>query len=156
MPTFRISEAAGLLGVSTDTFRRWADSGRIEAITDASGRLAVDGAALARLAEELAGKTDRRAGEKVIAHSVRNRFRGLVTRVARDTVMAQVEIQAGPYRVVSLLSREAADELGLEPGMIAIATVKATNVSVEIPAARSARSLESRATRGRPVSGRRG
>jgi molybdopterin-binding protein len=66
----------------------------------------------------------------------RNRFAGLVTRVVRDTVMAQVEIQAGPHRFVSLLSREAADELGLEPGMLAIAAVKSTNVSVEIPRAR--------------------
>jgi molybdopterin-binding protein len=133
MPTFRIREAASLLGVSPDTLRRWADAGRVETTTDASGRLAVDGAALARLAQELAEGADRRAGEKVAAHSARNRFHGLVTRVVRDAVMAQVEIQAGPYRVVSLLSREAADELGLEPGMLAIAAVKATNVSVEIP-----------------------
>jgi molybdopterin-binding protein len=135
MPTFRIREAASLLGVSPDTLRRWADGGRIETTTDASGRLAVDGVALARLAEELADGADRGAGEKVVAHSARNRFRGLVTRVVRDTVMAQVEVQAGPYRIVSLLSREAADELGLEPGMIAVAAIKATNVSVEIPAA---------------------
>jgi molybdopterin-binding protein len=135
VPTFKIREAASLLGVSPDTLRRWADSGRIETTTDASGRLAVDGVALARLAEELAGGTDRGASEKVAAHSARNRFRGLVTRVVRDTVMAQVEIQAGPYRIVSLLSREAADELALEPGMIAVAVVKATNVSVEIPTA---------------------
>jgi molybdopterin-binding protein len=140
VPTFRISEAAGLLGISPDTLRRWADGGRVETTTDASGRLAVDGAALARLAQELADGADRGVGEKVSAHSARNRFSGLVTRVVRDTVMAQVEIQAGPYRVVSLLSREAADELGLEPGMIAIAAVKATNVSVEIPATESARS----------------
>jgi molybdopterin-binding protein len=133
MPTFRIREAASLLGVSPDTLRRWADGGRVETTTDASGRLAVDGAALARLAQDLAEGTDRGAGEKVAAHSARNRFHGLVTRVVRDTVMAQVELQAGPYRVVSLLSREAADELGLEPGMLAIAAVKATNVSVEIP-----------------------
>jgi molybdopterin-binding protein len=140
VPTFRISEAASLLGVSPDTLRRWADGGRVETTTDASGRLAVDGAALAKLAEELADRADRGIGEKVAAHSARNRFSGLVTRVVRDTVMAQVEIQAGPYRVVSLLSREAADELGLEPGMIAIAAIKATNVSVEIPATESARS----------------
>jgi molybdopterin-binding protein len=140
VPTFRISEAASLLGVGPDTLRRWADGGRVETTTDASGRLAVDGAALAKLAEELADRADRAVGEKVGAHSARNRFSGLVTRVVRDTVMAQVEIQAGPYRVVSLLSREAADELGLEPGMIAIAAIKATNVSVEIPATESARS----------------
>ena len=133
MPTFRIKEAAGLLGVSDDTLRRWADGGRVETTTDASGRRAVDGVALARLAQDLAETADYTEGKAVVAHSARNRFQGLVTRVIRDTVMAQVEIQAGPYRVVSLLSREAADELGLEPGMLAVATVKATNVSVEIP-----------------------
>ena len=133
MPTFRIKEAASLLGVSADTLRRWAERGRIETTTDASGRLAVDGVALARLAQELAASADHGEGEIVVAHSVRNRFCGLICRVTRDTVMAQVEIQAGPHRFVSLLSREAADELGLEPGMLAVAAVKATNVSVEIP-----------------------
>ena len=132
MPTFRIKEAAGLLGVSADTLRRWADGGRIETTTDAAGRLAVDGVALARFAQELAESAGHGEG-RVVAHSVRNRFSGLVSRVVRDTVMAQVEIQAGPHRFVSLLSREAADELGLEPGMLAVAAVKATNVSVEIP-----------------------
>jgi molybdopterin-binding protein len=133
VPTFRIRDAADLLGVSYDTVRRWADGGRIESTTDSSGRLAVDGAALARFAQERAesaGHADRGA---TAAHSVRNRFSGLVTRVVRDTVMAQVEIQAGPHRFVSLLSREAADELGLEPGVLAVAAVKATNVSIEIP-----------------------
>jgi molybdopterin-binding protein len=133
MPTFRIKEAAGLLGVSTDTLRRWADGGRIETTTDVSGRLAVDGTALARLAQELAQAAGHDESQAVVAQSVRNRFSGLVSRVTGDTVMAQVEIQAGPHRVVSLLSREAADELGLEPGMLAVAAVKATNVSVEIP-----------------------
>ena len=136
MPTFRIKEAASLLGVSTDTVRRWADEGRIETTTDPAGRLAVDGAALARFAQHLAESADH--GESrvvVVAHSARNRFSGLVSRVVRDAVMAQVEIQAGPHRFVSLLSREAADELGLEPGMLAVAAVKATNVSVEIPEA---------------------
>ncbi|HXZ77326.1 MAG TPA: TOBE domain-containing protein [Streptosporangiaceae bacterium] len=133
MPTFRIKEAAGLLGVSDDTLRRWADGGRVETTTDAGGRLAVDGVALARLAQDLAETADHGEGRTVVARSARNRFQGLVTRVVRDSVMAQVEIQAGPYRVVSLLSREAADELSLEPGMLAIAAVKATNVSVEIP-----------------------
>ena len=133
MSAFRIKEAATLLGVSTDTLRRWADGGRIETITDASGRLAVDGAALARLAQELAESANQGEDRAVVGHSARNRFSGLVSRVVRDTVMAQVEIQAGPHKFVSLLSREAADELGLEPGMLAVATVKATNVSVEIP-----------------------
>jgi molybdopterin-binding protein len=121
MPTFRIKEAAGLLGVSTDTVRRWAESGRIQTTSDASGRLAIDGATLAKFAQDLAESADHVKGRMVVAHSARNRFSGLVTRVVRDTVMAHVEIQAGPHRFVSLLSREAADELGLEPGMLAVA-----------------------------------
>ena len=136
MPTYRIKEAADLIGVSGDTLRRWADAGRIRAVTDSSGRLAVDGVALARLAQELAESGDHGEGRAVIAHSVRNRFSGLVTRIVRDTVMAQVDVQAGPHRFVSLLSREAADELGLEPGVLAVAAVKATNVSIEIPTIR--------------------
>ena len=135
MPTFRIKDAASLLGVSTDTVRRWADAGRIETTTDASGRMAVDGVTLAKFAQELAESANHGEDRIVVGHSARNRFSGLVSRVVRDTVMAQVEIQAGPHRFVSLLSREAADELGLEPGMLAVATVKATNVSVEIPKA---------------------
>ena len=94
---------------------------------------AVDGVVLAGFAQDLAEAANLGAGTIVVAHSVRNRFSGLVSRVVRDTVMAQVEIQAGPHRFVSLLSREAVDELGLEPGMLAVAAVKATNVSVEIP-----------------------
>jgi molybdopterin-binding protein len=135
MPVFRIREAADLLGVSYDTMLRWADSGRIEKTMDSSGRLAVDGAALARFARERAELAAPADSAPVAAQSVRNRFTGLVTRVIKDTVMAQVEIQAGPHRFVSLLSREAADELALAPGMLAIAAVKATNVAVEIPAA---------------------
>jgi molybdopterin-binding protein len=133
MPMFRIKEAASLLGVSADTLRRWADGGRIDTTTDTAGRVAVDGVALARLAQELAESAGHGEGRVVVAHSVRNRFSGLVSRVVRDTVMAQVEIQAGPHRFVSLLSREAADELGLEAGMLAVAAVKATSVFVEIP-----------------------
>ena len=136
MPKFRIKEAAALLGVSTDTLRRWADGGRIEMTVDASGRMAVEGTALARLARELAEAADHGQNRVVVAHSARNRFSGLISRVTRDTVMAQVEIQAGPHRFVSLLSREAADELGLEPGMLVVAAVKATSVSLEIPASR--------------------
>src|ERR1700728_4324172 len=133
MRTSRIKEAAGLLGVSTDTLRRWADAGRIDTTTDPSGRMAVEGTALAALAQELAEAADREQTRVIVASSARNRFSGLISRIARDTVMAQVEIQAGPHRFVALLSREAADELGLEPGMLAIAAVKATNISVEIP-----------------------
>jgi len=134
--TFRITEAADLLGVSDDTVRRWAESGRFEMTTDQSGRQAIEGIELARYAQELADAAEHGDDPPVVAQSVRNRFSGLVTRVVRDTVMAQVEIQAGPHRFVSLLSREAADELGLEPGVLAVAAVKATNVSIEIPRTR--------------------
>jgi len=136
MPTFRIKDAASLLGVSDDTLRRWAEAGRIEMTAGDSGRLIVDGVALAKLARELAEAADPGEDRMVVAHSARNRFTGLVSRVVRDTVMAQVEIQAGPHRFVSLLSREAADELGLEPGMLVVAAIKATNISVEIPQTR--------------------
>jgi molybdopterin-binding protein len=134
--TFRIKEAAALLGVSDDTLRRWADADRVQGGVDDAGRRVVDGVSLARLAEELAAADHDAERRPVVGHSVRNRFEGLVTRVVRDKVMAQVEIQAGPHRFVSLLSREAADELGLEPGVLAVAAVKSTNVSVEIPGAR--------------------
>ncbi len=134
MPHFPIREAAALLGVSDDTVRRWADSGRIETTTQA-GRRVIDGAVLARFAREqaAASPTGSEGTELIAGESARNRMRGLVTRVVRDTVMAQVEIQAGPFRMVSLMSREAADELGLEPGVLAVAAVKATNVVVEVP-----------------------
>ncbi|MEI2731017.1 MAG: TOBE domain-containing protein [Dermatophilaceae bacterium] len=129
-PHYRIKQAADLLGVSDDTVRRWVDQGRVDVERDPSGRQVIPGDALARLVVEnnTAGPT-----RPVIAQSARNQFRGLVTRVVKDTVMAQVEIQAGPFRVVSLMSREAADELELDPGVLAVATVKATNVIVEIP-----------------------
>jgi molybdopterin-binding protein len=136
--TFRIREAAELLGVSDDTVRRWADAGRLPTATEA-GRRVVDGVDLARFAEELASGVERPAPRNVVAESARNRFTGLVTRVVKDTVMAQVEIQAGPHRLVSLMSREAADELQLEPGVIAVASIKATNVVVEVPEQRPTR-----------------
>lgn len=131
MPSFRIAEAAELLGVSDDTVRRWIDSGRLSTTTGAGPRM-VDGAALARFAQE------RAAGEPVshnpvVGQSARNRLVGLVTHVVRDSVMAQVDIQAGPFRLVSLVSREAVDELHLEPGSLVVASVKATNVVVELP-----------------------
>jgi len=149
VPVFRIREAAELLGVSYDTMLRWADSGRVEKTTDSAGRLAVDGAALARFARQRALSAANADAAPVAAQSVRNRFTGLVTRVIKDTVMAQVEIQAGPHRFVSLLSREAADELALEPGMLAVAAVKATNVAVEILAPASASAPAAR----RPLAG---
>jgi len=125
-------DAAELLGVSDDTVRRWADSGRLPTVVDPTGRRAVAGEDLARFAVELA--SERREPRPVVQESARNRFTGLVTAVTRDTVMAQVEIQAGPHRIVSLMSREAADELGLAPGVLAVAAVKSTNVVIEIPA----------------------
>jgi molybdopterin-binding protein len=130
VPTYRIREAAQLLGVSDDSLRRWAEGGRLATTTDDTGRQVVDGAELARFAEENAGPVPQVGS--VSQESARNRFVGLVTRVLRDTVMAQVEMQCGPYRVVSLMSREAADELGLAPGVTAVAAVKATNVVVEV------------------------
>jgi molybdopterin-binding protein len=125
-----LREAADLLGVSDDTVRRWAESGRLATTSDAAGRRVVDGQVLARFAESNA--TALPAAGPITRESARNRFVGLVTRVVRDTVMAQVELQCGPYRVVSLMSREAADDLGLQPGVRAVASVKSTNVVVEI------------------------
>jgi molybdopterin-binding protein len=135
VPAYRFREAAALLGVSDDTLRRWADAGRVATATDEGGRRVIDGAELARFAEANAAPVP--DTQPVHRESARNRFVGLVTRVVRDTVMAQVELQCGPYRVVSLMSREAADELGLEPGATAIAAVKSTNVVVEIPQERA-------------------
>ncbi len=127
VPSYRVSEVATLLGVSDDTVRRWIDSGRLTSTRDGSGHHVVDGRVLARVAQDLAAPPEPGGAQR----STRNRMRGVVTRVVRDTVMAQVEIQAGPFRLVSLISREAADELGLEPGVVAVAAVKSTNVAVE-------------------------
>jgi molybdopterin-binding protein len=128
-PTYRIAEAAELLGVSDDTVRRWIDSGRLPVRRDGGGPAQVDGADLARVAATLHEPPEPGATR---GSSARNRLTGIVTRVLRDTVMAQVEVQAGPFRVVSLMSREAADELGLEVGVRAVATVKATQVSIDV------------------------
>lgn len=131
----RIGQAAALLGVSVDTVRRWADGGRLRTQRTEGGQRLVEGADLARLAREIAAEqahdVERHA---IVGRSARNRFPGIVTRVTTDTVMAQVEMQAGPHRVVSLMTREAADELGLVPGALAVATVKSTAVVVEIAA----------------------
>lgn len=132
--SYRIAEAADLLGVSDDTLRRWIDAGRVEATTEA-GRTEIPGPALARLAASLVDEAEHgrtRAGSV----SARNRMSGIVTRVVRDRVMAQVEMVCGPYRIVSLMSAEAATELGLEPGVRAIASVKSTTVVVERPVGR--------------------
>ena len=130
MPQFRFAEAARLLGVSDDTIRRWADAGELTARLDTSGRKVVDGAELAAFASAHANETPDPSG---VGRSARNRFVGLVTSIVADRVMAQVEIQCGPHKVVSLMSSEAVRELGLEPGSLAVAVVKATQVLVETP-----------------------
>jgi len=132
MHQFRIGEAARLLGVSPDTVRRWADAGRLTTCRTTGGHRTIAGPDLARLSQDLAAEAATKQADGP-ALSARNRFTGLVTRVVRDGVMAQVEIQAGTHRVVSLLSAEAVDDLSLEPGVLAVAVVKATNVVVERP-----------------------
>ncbi|MGN6427907.1 MAG: TOBE domain-containing protein [Leifsonia sp.] len=128
MPQIRIRDAALYLGVSDDTVRRWIDSGVIGSARDAAGRTVVDGLELARLAKQQAVLP---ADPSAVGRSARNRFVGIVTDIVMDRVMAQVELQCGPHRVVSLVSSEAVRELGLEPGSVAVAVVKATNVIVE-------------------------
>ncbi|MEE1649874.1 TOBE domain-containing protein [Brachybacterium sp. J144] len=128
MTQLRVREAATFLGVSEDTVRRWIEKGTMPAGTDAAGRRVLEGTEVARLARKLA-VTPEAHGRT--ASSARNRFVGLVTEVVMDTVMAQVELQCGPFRVVSLMSSEAARELGLEPGKVASAVVKATTVVIE-------------------------
>ncbi|WP_313818378.1 TOBE domain-containing protein [Citricoccus sp.] len=130
MTLLRISEAARFLGVSDDSVRRWVTSGRLSAHTDGSGRAAVDGVEVAQLVK-YGNSSHQGPGADGVPSSARNRFHGLVTDVVMDTVMAQVEVQCGPFRVVSLMSTEAARDLGLEPGMPATAVVKATTVIVE-------------------------
>ena len=134
MPQFRISEAAGLLGVSDDTVRRWIDSAVLHSSPDSSGRAVIDGAELAGFARAHANAPD---DPSSVARSARNRFVGLVTDIIKDKVMAQVELQCGPHRVVSLMSSEAVEELHLEVGSLAVAVVKATTVIVETPKGRS-------------------
>jgi molybdopterin-binding protein len=130
----RVADAAALLGVSDDTLRRWSDSGRIAIDRSGSSPATVDGGELAKLAALIAEESPlARLATPHATSSARNRVTGLVTRVLRDTVMAQVDVQAGPFRFVSLMSREAADELQLEPGAVATVSVKATHVVIERP-----------------------
>ena len=133
MATYRFAQAASLLGVSDDTLRRWADADRFTVSRTADGHAGIDGADLARLALQVAELPgDRPPSSNRV--SARNQLRGIVTAVKRDEVMAQVEMTCGPYRVVSLMSREAADALGLDVGVVAVASIKATNVVIEVPA----------------------
>lgn len=133
MTHLRISEAASLMGVSDDTVRRWVDRGELTEHTDQAGRRTVDGVELARVAQDRAGAWANPGadgnGDGTV--SARNSFRGLVTAIRSDPVMSQVDLQCGPYRVVSLISTEAVRALGLEPGSVATARVKATDVVVE-------------------------
>ncbi|WFE43221.1 helix-turn-helix domain-containing protein [Verrucosispora sp. WMMD1129] len=136
MTMFRMSEAAELLGVSADTVRRWVDAGRLAATRDEQGHRLVHGVDLAAFVRARSDDPVDRADES----SARNRLRGIVTAVLKDAVMAQVDIQAGPFRVVSLMSREAVDELGLSVGSVAIAVIKSTTVVVERPPTNAGRS----------------
>jgi len=124
MTTYTVGQAAELLGVSVDTVRRLADRGELKMVRSPGGRRRLDGAALARYAQRNASPA---LQGRTAPESARNHFPGLVTKVIKDRVMA------GPFRVVSLMSREAADELGLVPGSLVVASVKSTNVVVELP-----------------------
>lgn len=129
MQSYTIGQAARLLGVSPDTARRWADAGRVTTRRDETGRRVIDGRDLATFSVELGQSAQ--PDEEEPHTSVRNSFPGIVTAVKLGDVAAQVEIQAGPHRLVSLLTREAAEELGLEVGMRATARVKSTNVHID-------------------------
>lgn len=128
--SYRPGEIAELLGVSVDTVRRWCDEGRLATTRSAGGHRLVQGKDLARLLSE---RADAFEPDSLPAQSARNRFTGIVTKVERDKLTAVVEIQAGPFRIVSLMTREAADDLALEPGDLAVAAVKSTTVIVEVP-----------------------
>ena len=134
----RLGRAAEMLGVSADTVRRWADAGQLEAIRSSSGQRLVGLASVQRMLDERreAPSGGRVELESTRTSSARNRFAGIVTRIQRDRVAAVVEVQAGPHRLVSLMTAEAVDELGLEVGDGAVCVVKATNVIVELPAGR--------------------
>lgn len=130
MARYKIGDAAHLLGMSVDSVRRLADSGKLPTVRSTGGQRMVDGRALARY---MATAPTQSKTEPTVGRSARNQFPGIVTRVVKDRVAAQVEIQAGPHRLVSLITREAVDDLGLVPGKRAVAVVKATNVIIELP-----------------------
>ncbi|HEY1988219.1 MAG TPA: TOBE domain-containing protein [Acidimicrobiales bacterium] len=129
MAQYRPGQLVDLLGVSADTVRRWCDEGRLETVRSEGGHRMVDGASLARFVRE----QQEDAPDQLLSQSARNRFRGVVTRVERDALTAIIEIRAGRFRIVSLLTREAADDLRLEEGDLATAVVKSTSVMVEVP-----------------------
>lgn len=131
MPTYTIGQAAALLGVSSETVRRWADAGRLRMERDGTGNRVVDGVGLAVFAQERAAAGSYEV-PGAVATSVRNSFVGIVTAVALDDVAAQVEIQCGPHRVVSLVTRESVEELGIDVGVTVTARVKSTNVHVDL------------------------
>lgn len=126
-PEYSLSHAARLLGVSPDTARRWAEAGKLPTLRSETGRRVIAGQDLAAFAQSLTNEPD------TPRTSARNAFPGLVTRVQMDSVVAQVDIQAGPHRVVSLMTREAVEELGLEAGVEVVALVKAPSVVVQLP-----------------------
>jgi molybdopterin-binding protein len=130
VPQFKISEAAGLLGVSDDTVRRYVENGSLSASRNEVNRLVIDGVELATFARTHSRAAPDHSG---VGRSARNRMVGLITAVTTDEVMAQVEVQCGPHRVVSLMSSEAVRELGLQPGALAVAVIKSTEVIVEVP-----------------------
>lgn len=130
MASYGTTQVAELLGVSADTVRRWCEEGRLTASSGGGRQLRIDGAALAAHLRDSAAAYE---PESVMAQSARNRFTGIVTRVERDRLVAVVEIHAPPHRIVSMMTREAADDLNLEPGDLATAAVKSTNVVVELP-----------------------
>jgi molybdopterin-binding protein len=129
MRTYRVGQVADLIGVSADTVRRWVDDGRFGPSQREGGERLVDGVALAKFLTKSAPAGD----EPPVLESARNRFPGIVTRVEKEGLVAVVHIQAGPHRVTSMMTREAADDLGIEPGDLAVAVVKSTNVVVEVP-----------------------
>ncbi|WP_181780057.1 TOBE domain-containing protein [Pseudonocardia pini] len=131
MTLFRISQAAELVGVSDDTIRRNIELGRLPASLDESRRKVIDGVDLAAFLKAMHPLPE---DPLKVASSARNRLVGVVTSVTTDAIMAQVEVQCGPHRIVSLVSREAVEDLGLEPGSLAVAMVKSTDVTVELSA----------------------
>jgi molybdopterin-binding protein len=126
--TYRIGEAAAALGVRVETLRRWERDGKLATTRTEGGQRVVPASEVARLL------TERRQAQPIAQASQRNRFMGVITEVKRDKLAATIEIQAGPHRILAFITREAADQMGLKPGMEAVAAVKATNVTIELPA----------------------